>query len=70
MNGKYQINESHIGTGATPDDAVRIAEILTEAGYPSEYNSTHGVISSLPSEEDGERIQIPDMVWLKALAKL
>ena len=65
----HQINESHLGTDATPDDARAIAAILTTAGYPSEYSSTQG-IPTATTGDDGELIEIPDDVWFAALDRL
>lgn len=39
---KHQINESHIGPDATPNDAQRVAARLTALGYPCEYNPAQG----------------------------
>ncbi len=61
----HQINETHLGTDATPEEAQDMAKILTKMGYHSEYNSMQGVSTSLP---DG--CEIPDAVWNEALAAI
>jgi len=66
---KFQINETHLGTDATPADAIRLAEILTNMGYESEYNSTQGVTTGYQTD-NGDAVNIPDSVWNLALGKL
>lgn len=65
----HQINESHLGTEATPAQARRMAASLTKLGYPSEYNGTHGVSSRITDQETGEVTEIPDIVWTEALLR-
>jgi hypothetical protein len=69
MNQTHQINESHLGTEGTPEQARQMAEILTAMGYPSEYNSMQGV-STARKNQPGEDIEIPESVWMAALAKI
>ena len=49
----YRINEEDLGSDATPEDAERMAELLTLAGYPTEYTdmSGPGSWSGEPSED-------------------
>lgn len=70
MNAKHQINESHLGTESTADEARRMASILTEMGYPSEYNATQGVGTRLANRENEDDGEIPESVWMSALNKL
>lgn len=63
----HQINETHLGTDATPDQARALAERLTKLGFPSEYNSTQGISSALIDPETGAKTEIPDDVWFAAL---
>ncbi len=70
MNTNHQINETHLGTDATPEDARTMAEILTKMGYPSEYTSTSGGRTSLRDEENDEDVEIPQTVWNDALVEL
>ena len=69
MKQTHQINETHLGTDGTPEQAVQMASILTEMGYPSEYNSMQGVSTALRNQP-GDDVEIPDVVWQKALQKL
>lgn len=66
---KFQINENHLGSDATPADAIRLAEILTDMGYESEYNPTQGVKTGY-STDQGDSINIPDSAWDRALGKM
>lgn len=70
MKTNHQINETHLGTEATPEEAQRIAAILTEMGYPSEYNAMQGVSTRTQDPETGEDIDIPEGVWSEALRRL
>jgi len=70
MNPIYRINETHLGTDATPEEARDMADILTTMGYPSKYTSTSGGRTSLRDEENDEDIEIPDNVWSVALTRL
>lgn len=69
MKQLHQINESHLGTDGTPEQARQMAEILTSMSYPSEYNSMQGVSAALKTQP-GEDIEIPDSVWMAALKKI
>lgn len=69
-NPTHQINETHLGTDATPTEAQRLAEILTVMGYPSEYNSTQGVSSRLRDPETDELTEIPAEVFEAAMQTL
>lgn len=69
-NTIHPINESHLGTDGTPDQARRMAEILTAMGYPSQYCGAQGIRTSLLDPETGEEIEIPDDVWNNALHAL
>lgn len=64
----HQINETHLGTDATREQAELMATRLTEAGYPAEYNSSQGIESRIRNE-DGD-IEIPDSVWFDCLQKV
>lgn len=70
MNASHQINESHLGTNATPEDARFVADFLTENGCPSEYNPAQGVSSRVTDPESGEQIEIPETLWQSALASI
>lgn len=70
MKQTHQINETHLGTDGTPEQAVQMASILTEMGYPSEYNSTQGVRTGLRDAETDNTVEIPDAVWQAALKEL
>lgn len=65
-NTTHQINETHVGTSATAEDAKHLAVILTRMGYPSEYNPMQGVSSDI-ADENGEAVEIPQSMWDKAL---
>ncbi len=69
MTALRQINESHLGTDATPDEARRMADILTGMGYPSEYNAMQGVSTRLANQENEDDGEIPETVWMAALGK-
>ena len=62
----HLINETHLGTDATPEQARSHAGFLTAAGYPSEYTSTQGT-RPLCDPETGEEIEIPMSVWMECL---
>lgn len=69
MNQTHQINETHLGTDGTPEQARQMAEILTSMGYPSEYSSMQGVSTALKNQP-GDDVEIPEAVWHEVLQKL
>lgn len=66
MKSIHQINESNLGTSATPDDARAVAAALSRLGYQAEYSPVQGVDTDA-TNEDGESVVIPDEVWDEAL---
>jgi hypothetical protein len=69
QTNKFQINETHLGTDATPEHAQQMAEILTAMGYESEYNSMQGVTCGY-STDQGDSVNIPDSAWFDALCEI
>jgi hypothetical protein len=53
------LNEQHLGTDASPEEARRMAAYLTAKGYPTEYTAISPLRSTLDS--------IPESVWQSAL---
>lgn len=66
----HQINEFDVGPDATPEQAKQMAEILTAAGYPTEYISTQGAESEELADSEEPDAEIPEEVWAKALEQL
>lgn len=64
----HQINETHLGSSATPEQAQALAAELTRRGWPAEYCPEQGVPSYLRDEQTGDQIDIPDAVWSDAMA--
>ena len=66
----HQINETHLGSSATPEQAQALAAELTRRGWPAEYCPEQGVPSYLRDEQTGDQIDIPDAVWSDAMASV
>lgn len=69
MSKIHQINEEHLGTDATREHAEKMAAMLTESGYATEYTSVSGATSSV-TDDDGNSVEIPDAIWFDCLRKI
>ncbi len=64
----HKVNETHLGSFATTEDAKRLAAKLTQLGHPTEYTTEVG--GSTKRMVDGVEVEIPDKVWKKALRSI
>lgn len=59
----YGINEQHLGSDATPEQAERMTAMLTRVGYPARYSP-----SAAPEpEREAPLYCIPDSTWDRCL---